>query len=153
MHCEEGARKYGERNIDLGCPQHALISSGFRHLAKYTMGHTDEDHLRAAFWNIAWALEQELVKPEMQDIPACMQANTNKTIKEWQKINENARKRTKVNISALKCTFVYETSVLYIECESSFFSCFFPFATRGLTSPGILFDYERGPRCCGKSYR
>ena len=72
VHCEEGAKKYGERNIDLGCPQHALISSGFRHLAKYTMGHTDENHLRAAFWNIAWALEQEMVKPEMQDIPCRM---------------------------------------------------------------------------------
>ena len=71
-HCEEGAKKYGERNIDLGCPQHALISSGFRHLAKYTMGHTDENHLRAAFWNIAWALEQDVVKPEMQDIPAVL---------------------------------------------------------------------------------
>ena len=76
VHCEEGAKKYGERNIDLGCPQHALISSGFRHLAKYTMGHTDEDHLRAAFWNIAWALEQEMVKPEMQDIPCRMAKNT-----------------------------------------------------------------------------
>lgn len=69
-HCEEGAKKYGERNIDRGAPQSSLLNSASRHIAKYIMGWTDEDHLRAAFWNIAWALEQEVVKPEMQDIPA-----------------------------------------------------------------------------------
>ena len=69
-HCEEGAKKYGERNIDKGCPQHSLIDSAFRHLAKYTIGMTDEDHLRACAWNILWALEQEVSRPDMQDIPA-----------------------------------------------------------------------------------
>lgn len=68
-HCEAGAIKYGERNIDLGCPQHSLIDSAFRHLAKYMEGWTDEDHLRSALWNIAWAVQQEVSKPEMQDIP------------------------------------------------------------------------------------
>ena len=71
-HCEEGAKKYGERNIDKGCPQHSLIDSAFRHLAKYTVGMTDEDHLRACAWNILWALEQEVCRPDMQDIPARM---------------------------------------------------------------------------------
>ena len=71
-HCEEGAKKYGERNIDKGCPQHSLIDSAFRHLAKYTIGETDEDHLRACAWNILWALEQEVWRPDMQDIPARM---------------------------------------------------------------------------------
>lgn len=69
-HCEEGAEKYGERNIDKGAPQSSLLNSATRHLAKYIMGWNDENHLRAAFWNIAWALEQEVVKPDMQDIPA-----------------------------------------------------------------------------------
>lgn len=69
-HCEEGAEKYGERNIDKGAPQHSLIDSAMRHLAKYLMGHNDENHLRAALWNVAWALEQDTYKPEMQDIPA-----------------------------------------------------------------------------------
>lgn len=69
-HCEEGAEKYGERNIDKGAPQHSLIDSALRHLAKYLMGHNDENHLRAALWNVAWALEQDTYKPEMQDIPA-----------------------------------------------------------------------------------
>lgn len=68
-HCEAGALKYGERNIDLGCPQHSLIDSAFRHLAKYMEGWTDEDHLRSALWNIAWAVQQEVSRPEMQDIP------------------------------------------------------------------------------------
>lgn len=71
-HCEEGAKKYGERNIDKGCPQHSLIDSAMRHLAKYTIGMTDEDHLRACAWNILWALEQEVCRPDMQDIPARM---------------------------------------------------------------------------------
>ena len=34
------------------------------------IGETDEDHLRAALWNIAWAVEQEVSRPDMQDIPA-----------------------------------------------------------------------------------
>lgn len=73
-HCEEGAKKYGERNIDKGCPQHSLIDSAFRHLAKYTIGMTDEDHLRACAWNILWALEQEVSRPDMQDIPSRMES-------------------------------------------------------------------------------
>lgn len=69
-HCEAGALKYGERNVDKGIPQHSFIDSGLRHLFRYLRGDRDEDHLVAAFWNIAWALEQEERKPEMQDIPA-----------------------------------------------------------------------------------
>ena len=67
-HCEDGAKKYGERNVDKGIPQHSLIDSAFRHLAKYTQGETDEPHLRAAAWNIMWALQQTVTKPEMVDI-------------------------------------------------------------------------------------
>ena len=69
-HCEEGAMKYGERNIDKGAPQHSLIDSAIRHIAKYLMGWDDEKHLIAALWNIAWAVEQDVYKPQMQDIPA-----------------------------------------------------------------------------------
>lgn len=72
IHCENGAIKYGERNIDKGAPQHSLIDSAIRHLAKYLMGWDDEPHLRAAWWNISWALEQEVVRPDMQDIPSRM---------------------------------------------------------------------------------
>lgn len=69
-HCEEGAAKYGEHNIDKGCPQHSLLDSAIRHLVKYINGWDDEPHLRAALWNIAWAMQQETTHPEMQDLPA-----------------------------------------------------------------------------------
>ena len=69
-HCEEGALKYGERNVEKGIPIHSLIDSALRHLAKYMMGRTDEPHLRAAAWNVLYALWMELERPEMQDIPS-----------------------------------------------------------------------------------
>ena len=68
-HCEEGALKYGERNIDLGIPQHSLIDSAIRHLVKYIHNETDEPHLRAAAWNVLWALNQETTHPEMINLP------------------------------------------------------------------------------------
>lgn len=68
-HCEDGAIKYGERNIDLGIPQHSLVDSAFRHLKRYWCGEQDENHLRAAAWNILWALEQETTHPELIDMP------------------------------------------------------------------------------------
>lgn len=67
--CEEGAKKYGERNVDKGIPQHSFVDSAFRHLMKYTQGFTDEDHLRAAAWNILWALQQTHTHPELMDLP------------------------------------------------------------------------------------
>lgn len=68
-HCEEGALKYGERNIDKGAPLHSLLDSGARHLAKLIAGETDEDHLRAACWNLMWALQQRTTHPELDDMP------------------------------------------------------------------------------------
>ena len=69
-HCENGALKYGERNVDKGIPQHSFIDSGLRHLFKYLRGDRDENHLVSALWNIAWAVEQEHTKPHLQDIPS-----------------------------------------------------------------------------------
>ena len=68
-HCEEGALKYGERNCEKGIPIHSLIDSAFRHLAKYMMGMKDEPQLRAAAWNVLFALYMEIKHPELQDIP------------------------------------------------------------------------------------
>lgn len=68
-HCEEGAKKYGERNCEKGIPIHSLLDSSMRHLAKYMMGFKNEPHLRAAAWNILYALYMEEKHPEMQDIP------------------------------------------------------------------------------------
>lgn len=69
LHCEEGAKKYGERNCEKGIPIHSLIDSAFRHLSMYMQGKRDEPHLRAALWNIAFAIYMEKRHPEMQDIP------------------------------------------------------------------------------------
>lgn len=68
-HCEAGAKKYGERNIDKGAPLHSLLDSGARHLAKYIAGETDEDHLVAACWNLLFALNQRTTHPELDDMP------------------------------------------------------------------------------------
>lgn len=67
-HCEEGAEKYGEHNVDKGIPLHSLCDSAARHLAKFIAGEVDEDHLRAAAWNLLWALNQRTTHPELDDI-------------------------------------------------------------------------------------
>ncbi len=69
LHCEQGAIKYGERNCEKGIPVHSLIDSAIRHLSCYLRGMKDEPHLRAALWNVAFAIWMEKKKPEMQDIP------------------------------------------------------------------------------------
>ena len=66
-HCEDGAVKYGEHNVDKGIPLHSLLDSAARHLAKYMVGMDDEDHLRAACWNLLWALNQRTTHPELDD--------------------------------------------------------------------------------------
>ena len=68
-HCENGAKKYGEHNVDKGIPVHSLIDSAIRHLVKFWLGWDDEPHLTSACWNALWALNMMLVKPEMDDRP------------------------------------------------------------------------------------
>lgn len=60
-HCEAGALKYGEHNVDKGIPTHSLLDSAIRHAAKYLAGYVDEPHLVAAAWNLLWAIEMEIV--------------------------------------------------------------------------------------------
>lgn len=67
-HCENGAIKYGEHNVDKGIPLHSLCDSASRHLAKYLAGMDDEDHLVAAAWNLLWALNQRVTHPELDDL-------------------------------------------------------------------------------------
>ena len=67
-HCEEDADKYGEHNVDRGIPLHSLCDSAARHLAKFIAGEMDEDHLRAAAWNLLWALNQRKTHPELDDL-------------------------------------------------------------------------------------
>ena len=78
IHCENGALKYGERNCEKGIPTHSLLDSAIRHLSCYMRGQTEENHLRAAIWNIAMAMEMELNNKEMQDIPVRMEGKHEK---------------------------------------------------------------------------
>ena len=68
-HCENGAKKYGEHNVDRGIPTHSLCDSAARHLAKYLDGWTDEPHLLAAAWNLLWAVQMEVKHKDMVDTP------------------------------------------------------------------------------------
>ena len=52
----------------MGIPAHSLYDSAMRHLMKWFNGWDDEDHLVAAFWNIAWLLEQRTTHPELDDL-------------------------------------------------------------------------------------
>ena len=67
-HCENGAKKYGEHNVDRGIPLNSFVDSAFRHLAKYTDGWEDEPHLIAAAWNLLWAIQTEIKHPELKNI-------------------------------------------------------------------------------------
>lgn len=58
-HYENGSAKYGDNNFRLGIPVKRYIDSCRRHLNKYRMGMTDEDHLIAAIWNLAAIVETE----------------------------------------------------------------------------------------------
>lgn len=68
-HCENGAKKYGEHNVDKGIPTSSLCDSAARHLAKYLDGWTDENHLLSAAWNLLWALQMHIKHPEVVDTP------------------------------------------------------------------------------------
>lgn len=90
-HCEEGAEKYGEHNVDKGIPLHSLCDSAARHLAKFIAGETDEDHLRAAAWNLLWALNQRKTHPELDDLYSHkeMVEKVRNVIDEFNKAKEN----------------------------------------------------------------
>lgn len=76
-HYEEGAKKYDERNWEIGIPMHSFLDSALRHIAKYMDGQNDEDHLCAAAWNLMCAMWTEEKRPEMQDIPARLENSVN----------------------------------------------------------------------------
>ena len=69
IHYEDGARKYDERNWEIGIPLHCFIDSAVRHYLKWRRGDTDEPHDRAALWNLLgawWTLDNH---PELNDLP------------------------------------------------------------------------------------
>ena len=69
VHFEQGAKKYAERNWELGIPLHCYIDSAVRHFLKASRGDTDERHDRAFCWNILCALWTLKHKPELDDLP------------------------------------------------------------------------------------
>jgi len=73
VHFENGAIKYKDRNWESGIPIGDFLDSATRHIFDYLDGKTDEDHLAAAAWNILCAMQTEMEKPEMQNIPKRMQ--------------------------------------------------------------------------------
>lgn len=52
IHYRDGAVKYGENNWQKGLPEWSYISSAVRHYMKYRRGDSDENHRRAALWNL-----------------------------------------------------------------------------------------------------
>ena len=68
-HCENGCKKYGEHNVDLGQNTSVFADSAARHLAKWMEGWNDEPHLLAAAWNLLWAIQMELKRPDLCDVP------------------------------------------------------------------------------------
>ena len=81
-HCENGAKKYGEHNVDKGLPTSSFMDSAVRHLAKHIDGWTDEPHLIAAAWNVLWAIQMEIKHPELKDVP-------------WEDAKEQSKKKHK----------------------------------------------------------
>jgi hypothetical protein len=68
-HYEAGAKKYADRNWELGIPLHSYIDSGVRHYLKWMNGDTDEPHDRAFVWNLLGAMWTQINKPEYIDLP------------------------------------------------------------------------------------
>lgn len=69
IHYEDGARKYAERNWEIGIPLHCFIDSAVRHYLKWRRGDIDEPHDRAVLWNLLgawWTLDNH---PELNDLP------------------------------------------------------------------------------------
>lgn len=67
---ELGAHKYSDRNWEKGMPFSRYIDSALRHIVKYIMGMTDEDHLSAAVWNLLCIIHhEELGQTELDDMP------------------------------------------------------------------------------------
>ena len=75
IHYENGAKKYGENNWQKGIPVQRYIDSGVRHYYKYYRGDTDENHLRAFYWNMVCAIWTVDNKPDLN----CYGEQTNVT--------------------------------------------------------------------------
>jgi hypothetical protein len=58
-HLENGAKKYGDRNWELGQPDSSYVDSAMRHLLAFMEGDKTEDHLAALVWNAAGLIHND----------------------------------------------------------------------------------------------
>jgi hypothetical protein len=58
VHFENGAKKYGENNWQLGLPESCYIDSAVRHSLKHGRGDKDEPHNAATMWNLVCLIWQ-----------------------------------------------------------------------------------------------
>lgn len=75
-HFENGAKKYGDRNWELGQPLTRYVDSAIRHIYAYLEGKRDEDHIIAGAWNLLALVHTEemirrgLLPKELNDLPS-----------------------------------------------------------------------------------
>ncbi len=81
-HFENGAKKYGDRNWELGQPLTRYLDSAIRHIYCYLEGKKDEDHAIAGAWNLLALVHTEemirrgLLPKELNDLPDYTSAGT-----------------------------------------------------------------------------
>ena len=76
---EKGSKKYSPRNWEKGMKFSLFVDAAMRHIIKYMMGMTDEDHLAQAVWNLDCLMHFEaliefgVVLKELNDLPQYQQ--------------------------------------------------------------------------------
>ena len=69
-HYENGSKHHKDRNWELGAPLCTFYDSAMRHLVKWMMRWSDEDHLAAVLWNVAAIVHfEELGRTDLDDRP------------------------------------------------------------------------------------
>lgn len=86
---EKGSKKYSPRNWEKGMKFSLFVDAAFRHIIKYMMGMTDEDHLAQAVWNLDCLLHFEaliefgIVPKELNNLPQYQQRESIKSFMEF----------------------------------------------------------------------
>ncbi len=67
MTTAEGAKKYGEHNWRNGIPSSNLLNHAINHIYEYIAGDRSEDHLAHGLWELMAAIENNELRPELED--------------------------------------------------------------------------------------